>query len=222
MLSPELTIAAFAAAGLGASPHCALMCGCLQNLQLRPMVDGAALRRRLLLLHAGRISGYALLGALAGGGGLLLFRQLPDAIVGLRLQGLAALVLLLMGLRQLRVSRRSCGSNRRPAPPAPGSARVVLRGVTWALLPCGALYGMLFLAMLSRSPIYAALMMAAFGLGTLPLLGAGGLLLRRTAGQGEKLRRTGAVLLISFGAAGLAMAGMGSVAPGPAFCLTAR
>lgn len=217
MPATELTLAAFAAAGLGASPHCALMCGCLQALQLRPAAEGAALRQRLMLLHAGRVAGYALMGALVGAGGLLLFRQLPDAVTGLRLQGLAAAILLLMGLRQWRGGAH-CRAAGRPPAPAPTAARVFLRGMAWALLPCGALYGMLFLAMLSRSPLYAALLMAAFGLGTLPLLGAGGWLLPRTALQREGLRRAGAAMLIVFGLAGLAAAGLAPVAA-PSFCM---
>lgn len=212
----ELTLFAFATAGLGASPHCALMCGCLQSLQLRPATDGAELRRRLLLLHVGRIAGYASIGALAATGGLLLIRQLPDAVTGLRLQGLAAAILLLMGLRQLRGGGH-CRAPRRPLPPAPTRWRVFLRGVAWSLLPCGALYGMLFLAMLSRSPLFAALLMAAFGLGTLPLLGAGGLLLRRAPPQ-ARLRRAGAILLIGFGLAGLAVTGLTPAKAAPAFC----
>ena len=217
MPAAELTLAAFAAAGLGASPHCALMCGCLQALQLRPAADGAALRQRLLLLHAGRVAGYALLGAVMGAGGLLLFRRLPEAMTGLPLQGLAAAILLLMGLRQWRGAAR-CHATRQPPAAAPTPARVLLRGMAWALLPCSALYGMLFLAMLSRSPLYAALLMAAFGLGTLPLLGAGGWLLPRATLRREGLRRAGAALLIVFGLVGLATAGLAPVTAAPAFC----
>lgn len=216
MFPPELSLAAFAVAGLGASPHCALMCGCLQATQLQPG-NGSSLQRSLLLMHAGRIAGYALLGAVICSGGLLLFRHLPDATLGLPLQGLAALILLLTGLQQLRGGRGGCHA-RRPGRPSP---RPFARGLAWALMPCGALYGMLFIAMLSRSPGYAALLMAAFGLGTVPLLGAGSLLARPAAAGNRHMRQAGAALLVVLGTAGLVAVGMASTSP-VALCAVAR
>lgn len=213
MAMPELGLFAFAIAGLTASPHCALMCGPVQALQLRGTRPGGALRRSILLVHAGRIAGYALLGAAVAGGGLLLFRRLPDAALGVPLQALAALILLVLGWRQLHPAHGSC-CHRAAAPRHP-----FLRGLGWALLPCGALYAMLFLAMLSRDPAYAALLMAAFGLGTVPLLGAGGGLLHRAGLGSGRLRRVAAAMLIAVGSAGLAMALAGAQAASPALCL---
>jgi len=195
MLIPELTLAGFLLAGIVASPHCALMCGPLQALQLRR--PGMGPRTALLWLQAGRITGYALLGAAAATGGLLL-RQLPEAALRLPLQALSALVLLVLGLQQLRrPATPGCCPPAAARAPARRSLHPFLGGLLWALLPCAALYAMLLLAMLSGSPLYAALLMAGFGLGTTPLLGAGGLLLQRAGRARGPLRLAAAGLLIA-------------------------
>jgi len=194
MLIPELTLAGFTVAGIAASPHCALMCGPLQALQLR--AQAMPPRRALCWLQAGRVAGYALIGAAAATGGLLLLRQLPEAALRLPLQALSAVVLLVLALQQLRRPAASAC-----CPPATARARQRLHpflgGLLWALLPCAALYAMLLLAMLSGSPLYAALLMAGFGLGTTPLLGAGGLLLQRVGQARGHLRLAAAGLLIA-------------------------
>jgi len=213
MLIPELTLAGFILAGIVASPHCALMCGPLQALQLRR--PGMAPRTALLWLQAGRISGYALLGAAAATGGLLLLRQLPEAALRLPLQALSALVLLVLGLQQLRrPATPGCCPPAAAGTPARRSLHPFLRGLLWVLLPCAALYAMLLLAMLSRSPLYAALLMAGFGLGTTPLLGAGGLLLQGAGQARGRLRLAAAGLLIAAAGATsfVALAGPAAVA----------
>ena len=59
-----------------------------------------------------------------------------------------------------------------------------LSGTVWGFLPCAMVYAALFYAMLSGSGLGGAVVMAGFGLGTLPVLIATGLgfpLLRRRA-----------------------------------------
>jgi len=56
-------------------------------------------------------------------------------------------------------------------------------GVLWGLTPCGLVYGVLPVAMLSGGAADGALVMLVFGLGTLPNLLAAGMLL----GRGERI-----------------------------------
>ncbi|GIX26923.1 MAG: hypothetical protein KatS3mg123_0804 [Burkholderiales bacterium] len=52
--------------------------------------------------------------------------------------------------------------------------RAFAAGTVWGWLPCGLVYSVLFTALLSASPVTGALIMLAFGAGTLPNLMAMG------------------------------------------------
>jgi hypothetical protein len=77
----------------------------------------------------------------------------------------------------------------------------IVFGALWGWLPCGLVYSMLALALASGSPGNGALVMAGFGLGTLPaILLAGGTaagLLRHL--RGSRGRRLSGALLAGFG-----------------------
>jgi hypothetical protein len=86
------------------------------------------------------------------------------------------------------------------------------RGLLWALLPCGLLYAALALAILAGEPAGAALVMAAFGIGT-----AGGLLLfqgglRRLLATFDANRRSTAAGAASLRISGLLLAVMAGIA----------
>lgn len=204
----ELGIPAMFAAGLVASPHCSLMCGALQQLPLQRSGRSSVLRS-LLPLHAGRIAAYAGLGALAGGGGQGLLRLLPRSHSGMLLQLAAAAVLIGLGLRRWRQPSAACCTPR----PAPQPWRRVLQGMAWALIPCAWLYLALATAALSASPLLGAALLAAFGLGTTPLLALSGW---SFSGAGlAPSPRLAAALMIGVGLAGFvaaaAMPSMGSL-----------
>jgi sulfite exporter TauE/SafE len=125
--------------------------------------------------HVTRLTGYALLGALAGGIGraplallsLGAVRWLPWLLVvffiGLALRWdrhLPKLAVLSRGLWRLQAWLR--GRSRVEA-----AATV---GLATPLLPCGPLYFLLTLAMLSGSALNGTETLLAFGLGTVPLL----------------------------------------------------
>jgi sulfite exporter TauE/SafE len=74
-------------------------------------------------------------------------------------------------------------------------------GLLWGWLPCGLVYSVLALALLSGSASRGALVMLAFGLGTVPNLLAAGLAVGTLR---SALRRRGVRL-----AAGLAVVGLG-------------
>jgi sulfite exporter TauE/SafE len=84
-------------------------------------------------------------------------------------------------------------------------------GALWGWLPCAMVYSVLVTAMLSGSATSGALVMLAFGLGTLPMMLALGL-----AGAGLRawlrlraVRAACGVTVLAFGVAGLARAAGG-------------
>lgn len=204
----ELTVPALFATGLAASPHCGLMCGALQVSMLRSR-GAVPMARAMLLLHAGRVAGYALLGLAAGGLGQWLLRGLPASDWGRWIQLAAALLLVGLGIRQfsndVRPRQGSCHAPELPLrlgriAPQP---RLFVQGLLWAAMPCGVLYAVLGLAALSGSAGFGALLLAAFGLGSSPLLGGSGALIAHAGGV-QGLRRAGAVVLVAMGTASAA------------------
>jgi hypothetical protein len=224
----EIATSAFLVGLLG-GVHCVAMCGGIVgalNLQRRDLgplrlgpggVAVATLSSQAplhLAYSAGRITSYAAAGAIAGGVGgtaALLEAVLPAQIVlavaanglvvllGLYLAGLGRAV---SGLERLGTAlwRKVSPLGRRwlPVDTVPRALGV---GAVWGWLPCGLVYSVLALALVSGSAARGALVMLAFGLGTLPNLLAAGLAVGtlRTA-----LTRPGVRL-----AAGLAVAALG-------------
>lgn len=194
--------AAFAAGLLG-SPHCVGMCGGFA---------GACGRagRGLWLWHAGRLSTYATLGALAGGfGAVLPGPAWVPAVLSLGL--LAWFSLALAGLVPEPAPRAGCVARlggrllgRR------GSASRFAFGLVNGLLPCGMVYAALSIAIAAAHPAAGALVMVAFGLGTAPALTLFPGLVRRLAARSPTHRRVVAALVL---AAGLGSIGLRSLQP---------
>jgi hypothetical protein len=84
-------------------------------------------------------------------------------------------------------------------------------GGVWGWLPCGMVYSVLVTAMLSGSAGRGALVMLAFGLGTLPMLLGLGLLGARLRGwiARPRVRLACGVLVLGFGLLGLVRAAGG-------------
>jgi sulfite exporter TauE/SafE len=149
-----------------------------------------------LAVHAaystGRIASYASAGAVAGGLGgtaLLLDSVLPVQLA-LALAANALLVFLglhLAGLRTPVSKLESAGGSlwRRIAPlgrrfvPADTPARALGIGAVWGWLPCGLVYSVLAMALVSGDAARGVLVMLAFGLGTVPNVLAAGLAAQR-------------------------------------------
>jgi len=194
--------------GLFGGLHCLAMCGGIATGFAAPASSGRAFAHALLL-NLGRIGGYALAGAVVGGfgGGLLRVARLPELALGLR--ALVGLVLLLTAARLLfpgrlqglgRIGARAWQAMR-PARealiPAGGPARPLVLGLFWGWLPCGLSTTLLMAAWLEASAWHGALLMLAFGLGTLPLmtgLSWSGARLARPLAQ-ARWRRVAAVLI---------------------------
>jgi len=189
-------------AGLLGGAHCVGMCGGFV------LVAGAA-GRRGWLFHVGRLAGYGALGAVAGLLGHTL--DLGGAALGLhRLRFLvAAALLLLFGLafvglfprRWLEPGTGAVAGLIASAHRRGGRFAWLLLGLPIGLLPCGLLYPMYALAAASGSPAGGALVLVAFGLGTLPLLGGATLVLARLRVDARQrlLRATGVGMLVMSG-----------------------
>ncbi len=175
-----LVLGAALLTGLLGGAHCAAMCGGIATgFSAGSRGWWAALQPNL-----GRVGGYVLAGAIVGGlgGGLLGLARLPW--LGVAMRAAVGLVLILAGLRMLdgknRLPRFFGGpGNRlwlllrplqRRLMPANTPTRRLLLGMLWGWMPCGLSGTLLAAAWLTASPLHGALTMAAFGLGTLPVM----------------------------------------------------
>ena len=212
---PESSYFALFLVGLLGGTHCIGMCGGIVSA----LSLGAASRVSLLLAYnVGRIVSYAVAGAVAGalgGASLALSGQLPVRIV---LFVLANLMLVALGLYLLGVTRALAFSERFGARlwrhlqpltgrylPARRVAQAFPLGVLWGWLPCGLVYSALVTALSSGSAASGALLMLAFGLGTLPNLLLAGLLAVRLNAYAARpaVRWSAGLLVLGFGLWGL-------------------
>jgi sulfite exporter TauE/SafE len=182
-VDPAVLITAFMAGLLG-SGHCFGMCGGIAG-SLGALAGGRGRSMALpaLQFNLGRLLGYAVLGALAGGilgaaGDIMALKPL-----GKWLRALTALMVLLIGLRFLLdwrgldlIERGGAGLWRRIQPLAVRASQRhdwigrLLLGTCWGFLPCGLVYTVLMTAASTGSVGGGATAMAAFGLGTLPAM----------------------------------------------------
>jgi hypothetical protein len=162
-------------AGLVTSLHCAGMCGPLACSLMPVRGDKSDAQTVSTVYHVSRLAGYATLGALAGGLGRAPLQWLAEPVlrwlpwvmvfffVGLALRWerhIPKLFALTRLTWKLQASLR--GRSRVDAAAALGFAT--------PLLPCGPLYFVTSLALLSGSALRGVEFMLAFGLGTVPLL----------------------------------------------------
>lgn len=197
--------------GLFSSTHCVLMCGPIVSA-LSVAIETVGRKRRslcLLLYNLGRVLTYMLLATLLGG-----LTQLgigPNASGHSVLRVLAAVILALIGLQLLGwrtpllvVERAGAALWHRIQPlgrkllPVRNPWQALAFGMIWGWLPCGLVYSTLLWASTAGQASTAALLMGAFGLGTLPALIATGHSAQVVQAHLEKpvLRRSVGVLLI--------------------------
>lgn len=183
--------------GLLGGLHCAAMCGGIATgLAASLPKPGLA---SAFALNGGRLLGYTLAGAIVGGfgGGLLALARSDGLATSLRVA--MGAVLLVAALRLLWPARLGFVARGgqwfwqklRPLQarvvPAAGPLRPWVMGLFWGWLPCGLSTTLLAAAWLEASALHGALLMLAFGTGTLATMlpitwsGArlGGLLQRR-------------------------------------------
>jgi sulfite exporter TauE/SafE len=226
-LTPLLThaFAAFSLAIVGGL-HCAAMCGGIVGaLQLnRPA--GVSAARLAAGYHAGRLTSYALAGVLVGLLGAALYAA--DVIpVQAALMLIGSLMLLAIGISMFgrgawmrRVEpagawiwRLVAPLARRVYPPRTG-LQALAAGLAWGWIPCGMVYAALPLALVAGGPLQGALVMLAFGLGTLPNMLAVDVAVQGIGRAGRAgaahplgwIRPLAGVVIVVFGLSGLAHA----------------
>jgi uncharacterized protein len=189
MLTGSL-VAAFLVGLLG-GVHCVGMCGGIVGT----LTAGLPANARSSLAHVfpyqlayngGRIAGYTLAGALMGTLGTLTIEAIPLHYAQRTLYTLAAAFMILLGRRLL---------------PIRSPSQAVALGFVWAWIPCGLVYSVLIWSVSSGSAIEGALLMLAFGLGTLPNLLTLGMLAGAAArfADHSRIRQVSGALVIGFG-----------------------
>lgn len=213
-----MLVAAFAA-GLMGGVHCAAMCGGIVGAVCKSQAADSGARWRVALAYnGGRILSYCVAGGIAGAVGQagLAFRGGAFAQHTLLAAGGAALVMLglyLAGIAPFMRAVESVGAAvwRRIQPwsrhflPVDSVPRALGLGAVWGWLPCGMVYAVLLTALASGDARHGALVMFAFGAGTLPnLLSFNFFFDRLERWRRVRLVRVAASLLIvAFGAAGI-------------------
>ncbi len=166
--------------GLAGGAHCAVMCGGISSA----MVAGRTGLQPVpvaLLAQLGRISSYMLAGIIVAGVGDQIVPRLAGANTGIvigTLLGLAwigiAFHLLGWHLAAQPLAKISSAFWRLLQPltrrvwPINSPLRALAAGALWGWLPCGMSYAMLAVAAATAAPLHAALLMLAFGVGTMP------------------------------------------------------
>ncbi|HXA46218.1 MAG TPA: sulfite exporter TauE/SafE family protein, partial [Burkholderiaceae bacterium] len=107
--------------------------------------------------------------------------------------------------------------------PLDSPIKMLAVGAIWGWLPCGMVYSMLLTALLSGSALSGAVLMLAFGLGTLPTLLAMGMFGAQLKEWMQRpiVRTIGGMIVLCFGLLGMVRATYGMPMIGfDAFCIT--
>jgi hypothetical protein len=177
--------------GLFGGVHCVGMCGGIVGALTFSLPNAkreslGSLAPMLLAYNTGRVSGYVLAGALMGGLGAAFLAVLsPDSVLLFNriLQVFAALFMIALGLylaevwygvakvEQIgRTLWRHVEPLGRRFMPVNSPVKAFPLGFVWGWLPCGLVYSVLAWAFAAGSVLDGALLMLAFGAGTLPAL----------------------------------------------------
>ncbi|HVK98430.1 MAG TPA: sulfite exporter TauE/SafE family protein [Dongiaceae bacterium] len=216
-MAPSLDLIAAFAVGFMGSLHCIGMCGGISSALTTALAPARhSLGRQLgypLTYNLGRISSYALAGAIAG----VLGAQFRD-LLGIHgpsvLRIFAAVMMILLGLylsgwwkvlnhlerAGTRVWKRLAPFTRRFIP-VDSPRKALMLGMLWGWLPCGLVYSALAWSVGAGGALPGALLMLCFGLGTLPAMvgiGAFSHVLNDLA-RSRNTRTLAALLLIGFG-----------------------
>lgn len=210
---------ALALGGFASGLHCAGMCGGISAGFT--LVRKEEVLKRQLAFNAGRITSYAVAGAIAGALGsagayaagvlpaqtlTLLFASAFALLAGIHLAG--------YGFPLARLEKLGLPIWRQVQPfaarflPARTLPQAYAAGLAWGWLPCGLVYGALAAAVFAGGALEGAIAMVGFGLGTLPWLLAAGVFAAKLR-SAVKLRAAGGMLLIALGGLGLARSAYG-------------
>jgi len=214
----EFSIFAVFLVGLLGGVHCLGMCGSIVGIFTTQVPKDKVRWPFHLAYSSGRILSYTMAGALVGAvgqAGLLMRDAVPvqHLLFALSSFMLVALGLYLAGVWGMVRHMEQLGSGlwKRLQPfttrllPVNTVPRALGLGALWGWLPCGLVYSVLLTALASGSAAQGALVMLAFGLGTLPNLLAIGLFWESIKGwaQSPRVRVLAGALVASFGIYGL-------------------
>jgi sulfite exporter TauE/SafE len=181
--------------GLMSILHCLGMCGSIISALTLSLPQSVRSQRRLLLTYLavynlGRVGSYALAGALAGGLGKALAGTLALRHGHLVLSLLGACIMAGIGLYLAGWFPRFAELERIGTPlwsrleplarrltPVNSLPQAFLFGAVWGWLPCGLVYSALIWSTTSGGAVEGALLMLAFGLGTVPAVYSAGVLM---------------------------------------------
>lgn len=176
-----IILGAAALSGLMGGAHCAAMCGGIATgfSAMGPVAGW----RQAIEPNLGRVLGYVAAGAIAGGLGHGIVGVADNEWFALALRAAAGLILLAVAVRlldgrqrfaQLRAPAAALWRGLRPLQrrllPANTATRRMALGMMWGWMPCGLSTTLLVAAWLQADVRNGALTMAAFGLGTLPVM----------------------------------------------------
>jgi sulfite exporter TauE/SafE len=218
----EFSLVAVFIVGLLGGVHCLGMCGSIVGVFTSQVPKDTARWPFHLAYSSGRIASYALAGALVGAIGQAGLLMRDAAPVQHLLFALSSLMLVVLGtylagiwgaVRQLE--RLGGGLWKLLQPwttrllPVNTVPRALGLGALWGWLPCGLVYSVLLAALASGSAPQGALIMLAFGLGTLPNLLAIGLFWESIKGwvQSPRVRMAAGALVVVLGVYGLIKVG---------------
>jgi sulfite exporter TauE/SafE len=215
-------LAAAFLAGLGGGLHCAGMCGGIVAAMCSPAVGGTPVLRHVFAYNFGRIFSYSVAGALAGAVGAVAALGSAGQVLQPLVLAFASLMLIALGLSLAEITplvRRleTMGTRlwRRLQPwtsrllPITSSRRAFALGALWGWLPCGMVYAVLAAALALGNWWQGAMLLMAFGVGTLPNLIALGAFWQKldAVRRLPALRSIAGCAVVAFGIYGLIKSG---------------
>jgi hypothetical protein len=187
-LNPDITFLGAFLVGFLGSTHCLGMCGGIVSALTFGL--GEDIRRSpwrlfpyLLSYNAGRIASYMLAGAAAGALSAAVFGLAPPDSVKIIVKWMSGGFMIALGLylagwwpglqwleKWGGVLWKRIEPLGRRLLPVSHPLKALALGLVWGWLPCGMVYAALIWALSSGSAVQGAMLMLAFGLGTLPML----------------------------------------------------
>jgi len=170
--------------GLLGSGHCIGMCGGITTMltsAIAPQQNSSKQFKLVSAYHLGRIFSYSLIGAIVGFTSSIAAKSMGVPLGFLRIVAAIFLILLglylgqwLMWLTKIesfgKVLWRYLSPLSKRFIPINNAKQAMALGAVWGWLPCGLVYSTLTWSLASGNAISGALIMASFGLGTLPAL----------------------------------------------------
>ena len=177
----ELSFVSALLIGLAGGVHCVGMCGGIVGAFAYAVPKNAVMLPYTLAYNLGRITSYTIAGSITGWAGYLFAQQISQGIVILQFVSGVFLFLLGLyvagwwkGLSKIEKLGSKIWQAIRPWSkkllPFKSPLHALPYGMIWGWLPCGLVYSVLTWSLASGSATQGAIIMAGFGLGTLPIM----------------------------------------------------